>query len=522
VQITENNKDKSLYASVGWLMLAKVIGFIFTLLLPLLVVRVLTKSDVGIYQQVFLVISTVSSILPFGFSMSAYYFFSREKENINYYLFNILLFNFITGGIACLLLNLFPQAVGNFFKDEEMTRFAPQIGLVVWFWIFSAFLEVVAIANQESRLATVFIILAQFTKSIFLVVGLVYWETVAAMLNAITIQVILQTIILCVYLNYRFKGFWKSFDSKFFVKHLKYALPFGISGVLWTLQTDLHNYFIANKFSPEQVAIYRVGCFELPLMVLLYEAIASVLIPKISKLQSEGKIREMIELTATAMNKLAFFYFPLFTFFLITAQTFITTLFTEKYAESVPIFLINIILLPTYIVITDPIVRSYESLGNFILKVRIFIVIGLIIFLWLGINYLNLQGMMIIVVCASMLDRVITSIKIWKTVGVKPTDISLLGNVWKTAIVSIIAGCFTFLFYSLTKGYLPIWETLMSNNLNQKLSHFIAGCLVLGISATIFAIIYLIGANYFGLIEENEKKMVTSVIAKLRRKSSTI
>ncbi len=517
----ENTKDKSLYSSVGWLMLAKVIGFVFTLLLPLLVVRVLTKSDVGMYQQVFLVISTVSSILPFGFSMSAYYFFSREKENINYYLFNILFFNFIMGGIACLFLNLFPQFLGNLFKDEEMTRFAPQIGLVVWFWIFSAFLEVVAVANQESRLASVFIILAQFTKSVFLVAGLVYWESVAAMLNAITIQVVLQTVILCVYLNYRFAGFWKAFDYKFFVKHLKYALPFGISGILWTLQTDLHNYFIANKFSSEEVAVYRVGCFELPLMVLLYEAIASVLIPKISRLQSEGKIREMIELTATAMNKLAFFYFPLFTFFLITAQTFITTLFTEKYADSVPIFLINIILLPTYIVITDPIVRSYESLGSFILKVRIFIVIGLIIFLWLGINYLNLQGMMIIVVCASITDRVITSIKIWKTVGVKSSDISLLGNIWKTSIVSIIAGFLTFFVYSQTKGYLPIWDAFLSQNLNPKLSHFIAGSLVLGISAIIFAIVYLIGANYFGLIEEKEKKMISSIILKLRRKSLT-
>ncbi len=517
--MTEKRQEKSLYSSVGWLMLAKLIGFVFTLLLPLLVVRFLTKSEVGIYQQVFLVISTVSSILPFGFSMSAYYFFSREKENINYYVFNILLFNFISGGIACLLLNVFPQFLGNLFKDEEMTRFAPQIGLVVWFWIFSAFLEIVAIANQESRLASVFIILAQFTKSMFLVFGLVYWASVGALLNAITVQVILQTIILCIYLNYRFKGFWRCFNLAFFLKHVKYALPFGISGILWTLQTDLHNYFIGNRFSSAEVATYRIGCFELPLMILLYEAIGSVMIPKMSELQLAGKTREMIELTATAMNKLAFFYFPLFIFFLITAQTFITTIFTEKYTDSVPIFLINIILLPTYILISDPLVRSYESLGKFILKVRIFIVIGLSFLLWFGINHFNLQGMILIVVFVSLLDRLITTIKIWKTVGVKTSDLSLVGNVWKTAVSSIIAGVFTFLVYSNTKGFLPIWDEILSKSINSQLSHFVAGSLVLGISATVFGLIYLICTNYFGLIEENEKKMISSIFNKFRRKN---
>ena len=83
-------------------------------------------------------------------------------------------------------------------------------------------------------------------------------------------------------------------------------------------------------------------------------------------MQAKDEKREMIRLTARAMQKLSFFYFPIYVFLLITAQTFIITLFTQNYLASVPIFLINLTLLPFDIWVTDPIVRAYKELGRFL------------------------------------------------------------------------------------------------------------------------------------------------------------
>ncbi len=150
-------------------MSAKTIGFVLSFLLPLFIYRRLTQSEAGVYKQVFLVITNASSILPLGISMSAFYFLSRETERRPFYIANILLFNFVVGGLACLSLFLYPQFLGDLFQDAEMTRLAPHIGIVIWLWIFSAFLEVVAIANQEPRIATIFIIFSQLTKMMLMV-----------------------------------------------------------------------------------------------------------------------------------------------------------------------------------------------------------------------------------------------------------------------------------------------------------------------------------------------------------------
>lgn len=502
----------SLKSQSAWLLFAKVVGFVFSFLLPLLVVRFLTQENVGVYRQVFQVIATTVAILPLGVSMSAYYFLSRETERRASTVLNILIFNFVVGGAACLTLFFYPQILGNIFHNEEITRLAPKIGVVIWLWIFSAFLETVAVANQEARAATASIILAQFTKTLLMVSSVILFATVEAFVYAAMIQAALQTFVLLIYLNSRFPRFWASFDLKFFREQLVYAIPFGLAGLLWVLQTDIHNYFVGYKFSASDYAIYAYGCFQIPLIAMISESVTSVLIPRMSKLQSENDKPEMIRLTSRAMQKLAFFYFPIYIFLIITAQTFIVTLFTRNYVASVPIFLINITLMPFYIWVVDPIVRSYKELGRFLLTLRIFIFIALVSALYFGVQNFDLRGMIAIVVVTTIIEKIISSIVVLRKLEVKRTDLYLLKGVAKTAVCALLAGIFTFLFYRQFNEKIAAFGAEFAQNVlgfsKMSVIDSFAGVLVLGLSFMIFAPIYLLSANYFGIIDEGEKNFV--------------
>ena len=80
--IMEDNEEKrgSLTNQSAWLLMAKVIGFALSFLLPLLVVRILDKAAFGVYRQVFVIIVNATGILAFGVGLTAYYFLAREKE----------------------------------------------------------------------------------------------------------------------------------------------------------------------------------------------------------------------------------------------------------------------------------------------------------------------------------------------------------------------------------------------------------------------------------------------------------
>lgn len=514
--MTENGTTQSLRQQSAWLLAAKVIGFGFSFMLPLLIVRNLAQAEVGHYREAFQVITNLTIILPLGISMSAYYFLSRETTRRGAAILNILLFNFVVGGLGCLFLFLFPQSIGNIFRSDELTRLAPMIGVVIWIWVFSTFLETVAIANQEARTATVFIISAQFTKTVLMGAAVLVFASVEAFIYAAIVQGVLQTTLLLFYLRSRFPGFWREFDPGFFREQIVYALPFGLAGILWMAQNDIHNYFVGYKFSSAEFAIYAYGCFEVPLISMLSESVTSVLIPRMNALQKRGETDEMIRLTARAMQKLALIYFPLYVFLMITAHTFIITLFTKEYEASASVFVVNLTLLPFSILITDPIVRSYKELGRMFLMTRIFVLVTLIGVLYFALGSLGLSGVITVAVGAILLEKCIAETMVIRKLGLGWQHVPLLKNIGKTAIVSVLAGVVTYFVYTNLHEYLQdfgqhfVEEEFFVTRISTL--NFFGGSLVLVICAFVFVPIYLVAANAWGLIEDNERQAAVNFL----------
>lgn len=517
MQEEPNNKD-SLKKQSAWLLFAKTAGFGFAFILPLIITRILSLEKVGVYRQSFQVVMNAISILSFGVAMSAFYYLSREREKRAAAIFNILLFHFFTGGLAFFALFFFPNILGNLFQSAEMTRLAPAIGVVIWIWIFSMFLETVAVANQESVLATIFIIFAQFSKTALMICAVVFFKSVEAIIYAAIIQGAIQTIILLFYLNARFPRFWTSFSFKFLREHLAYALPFGFAGILWVLQTDIHTYFVGYRFSEAEYAIYIYGCFQVPLIMMLFESVTAVLIPRMSRLQLEDDRREMIRLTARAMQKLSFFYFPLFAFMTITAQTFIITLFTRNFEASIPIFRISLLLLPFFIFVSDPIVRSYKELGKFLVVLRIFVFTALFTALFFAIGHFGLTGIIALAVGARISELLIAESVVFYKIGAKWKDFYLLKNVGKTAIISLGAGAITFIVYFYVKDFaFGIGETLVRTVFTKpkiNVIDFVSGGLTLAVSFGFFAPVYIYLSNLWGVFEESEKQQMRNIFAK--------
>ena len=125
---------------------------------------------------------------------------------------------------------------------------------------------------------------------------------------------------------------------------------------------------------------------------------------------------------------------------MITAKTFIITLFTEEYAASADIFVINITMLPFMVIITDPILRSYKELGRLFLLLRIFVLTALIAVLYYGLGSFSLTMMITVAVGAILIEKFVAETMIIKKLGLGWQHLPLLKNVGKTAIISIAAG----------------------------------------------------------------------------------
>jgi O-antigen/teichoic acid export membrane protein len=489
-------KGTSLTAGATMMMFAKTLSFAFGFVLPLLLVRRLSQGDFGVYKQVFLVAGTATAVFSLNFGTSAFYFLPRGQERQGAVIFNILLFNLLAGGLALLLLVCFPEVLTAVFNSSDLVPYAPLIGLIVLLWVFSFFVEVVAVANQELRAATVFIIAAQFTKTALLLGAALLFGSVRSLIYAALIQALLQTFVLFMYLRSRFPGFWRSFEWPVLRSQLAYALPLGLYGLLWTAQVDLHNYFVSHSFGAAAFAIYAVGCFDLPLVSMLGESVGSVMLPRVSYLQKQGETREIVLVTVRAMRKLAAVYFPLYALLLVVGQQFIIFLFTERYAESWPLFAINITLVPFSILMLDPISRAYAEHRYYLLKVRVVVLCVLVAALWLGTARMGLAGAIAAVVVANLIERGVLAIKFGRVLGVGWCDAPLLKDVGKVAAATLAAAAVALLVRSLMLGARPL--------------------LIIACCGVVFSLTYLGGLLALGVPEPSERDAARRTLAKLR------
>lgn len=476
-------------------MLAKTIAFLFSLALPMLLVRRLDQAQFGVYKQLFLIIGTAVTVLPLGFAMSAYYFLPREPNRQRETILNILIYNMTMGGVAFGAFLLWPALLTLIFHQSGLTGYAPLIGLVILLWIISQALEVIPIAHGEMKLASGMIMCVQLTRTAIYLGAVIVFGSVRALIWAAVVQGTLQTGVLWWYLQSRFGGFWRRFDWSLMRSQLSYALPLGLAGILYTVQTDLHSYFVSNRLGAVAFAVYSIGTVDLVLMGLLQEATNAVLIPHVSELQHRNDPRAIISLMARATRKLAAVYFPVYALLLVVAPDLIGFVFTRRYLPAVPVFLINLTLLLAGVLIQDPLFRAYREQRFFLIRLRVILGVLLVAGLWFATTRFGAVGAITVVVGITVTERIVTAIRFGRILGVTRKDIGLLTDVGKVALAAAAAA----LLAAIVR--LPIRD--------QK------PLIVLFACGIVFSLAYLAGILLAGVATPEEKDFVRRKITAL-------
>jgi O-antigen/teichoic acid export membrane protein len=481
------------------MMLARSFSFALTFAVPLLLVRRLNQTEFGLYKQIVLVVTTGVMILPLGVFMSAYYFLPRERSRRPQVVFNILLFNLAVGLAACLPLVLRPQLLAALLNNPELVALAPLVGVALLLWINSSTLEAVAVANGELKLATLFIVADQFVKAVLLLSSAILFGTVRAVVIAMVAHGAFQCALLFGYMRSRFGAFWRGFEFATLRAQLAYALPLGVAAVVGGLYLYLDNYFVSYRFSPAEYAIYATGCFNIPLVDLLAASVNSVMIPRVSQLQSAGARREIVVLVARMTRKLAAFTLPLYFFLLVMAREFIVTLFTTNYLASLPIFLINITLIPLGLISAayDPVIRAYAEHRYFLLRVRVVLLIALAAALWYVTGNYGLIGAITVMLAVNTTERFVVGWRVRRILGVAWRDLALFKDVGKIAVCSIVAACAALALRTALSGIKPLY--------------------VLAACGAVFAVVYLVALVTLGVPATEEREAVLNRAARILR-----
>ena len=127
-------------------------------------------------------------------------------------------------------------------------------------------------------------------------------------------------------------------NGKLLRTQLAYALPFGAALAMSVPQHSFHQWVVSARFDPAVFAIYVVGCFQLPIVDLLYTPTSEVLMVHIGELDRKGRLHESIGAFRESVARLGYVFVPTAVFLVTAAPEFIEAVFGHKFVDAVPLF----------------------------------------------------------------------------------------------------------------------------------------------------------------------------------------
>jgi O-antigen/teichoic acid export membrane protein len=370
-------------------------------------------------------------------------------------------------------------------------------------WVGSSFVEFVAIANGEARVAALLILATQFLRSALLVAAGGLFGSVRALMYAAVVHGVLQSTIVIWYVSSRFpRARWRV-EWGLIRAQLAYAMPLAYAGILLWLQMYVHHYFVSNRYGAATYAIYAVGCFQLPIVAIVLESVGSVVISRVSDLRLRTETREIVRLVAGTVRLLAAVALPLYALLLVTGPEFITTLFTPQYRASWPIFAVNLTLIPLSIILPacDAVFRACPEHLPGLLKVRTALLVPLLGGLWVATHRLGLVGPIAVVVAVTLVERVVIAVRVGRILGMSWGDLGLFRDVAKLAVAAGVAGLIT--------G--TARHVLLGNGLRE------APLAVLVISAGMFAFVHLGAVLLLRVLTPEEREAIRRWLTRRRQ-----
>ncbi|MDH5545905.1 MAG: oligosaccharide flippase family protein [Gammaproteobacteria bacterium] len=319
-------------------------GIIHVLTVPFLV-RYMSVVDYGIYGQGLLITTSVASFFYLGLSSVIYIFYSRN-ETLGASIFKTSIsICFISGMLATLTVFLVSDLVSVHFDNPQLSYllkiycacllFDIPFSVVYATLINYGLIKRAVISNflpAVLRIVLLFVAIHVFYSLTTIFVLLLAWSVVHFVFAFLLLpKEVLQP---------------SRFDPDLARRMLKIGIPYAISGLFSYLFLTSDEVMVSLMSSVRNYAYYHAGAIFIPFVANVYASIATVLLPELSSLYAESKLRTIVDLKRRAILTTAALVYPGVIFILIFSTPIITAYLTSKYEQSVPVFFVyNLLIL---------------------------------------------------------------------------------------------------------------------------------------------------------------------------------
>ena len=362
----------SLTQNAGLLGLAKVVNIFGLLVSSMVLTRLLSRSEYGNYEQVWLVYNSTLPLIASGISSSIYFFSAREEKRALYSA-TVAASSFV-GMITGIGLAFLAPMISHLLNADQLTSYIRIFGVYAVISSSSMMFEAVFVTEKKVGLLLL-------GNTIVAVLFAAMVSLSAFEFHNMAVIFISITIVGTVKLLYLFSFLIKSHNLTthkvlpVMKAQLFYVVPIFISTLTGIVSKQIDKYLVTLFYSPDQFAVYAIGAKEIPLIAVITGSASAVLFPVFSDFGFLQMREKFVEVWKNSVSKTGLFLLPVMVFLLFASKDFMHFFFGQKYVASSTIFRIFLLLIPLRLAFYG---QALLSLGK--QKLYMFTAIGEMVF----------------------------------------------------------------------------------------------------------------------------------------------
>jgi O-antigen/teichoic acid export membrane protein len=294
-------------------------------------------------------------------------------------------------------------------------KIIPEISLLLLFIVFSvpaSLVEYVYLLKKKSRSIVIYSLVSFFIQFVLVVVPVLLGKGIIMSLKGLVLSAILRYVwfwILLITFS-EIKVSWK-----FIVEHIKLGSPLIVATLLSGSAQFVDGFIVTSKFDEATFAVFRYGARELPLAMLLANALSNAMLPEFSVRE---KMKENLVKLKTNITQLMHFLFPLTAVLLVFSHPVFPILFNPKFEESATIFNIYLLLIISRLLLPQTILNGLKLSREIMLASLLELILNVSLSLFL-VQFYGIAGIAFATFVAYLFEKIFLVIVVQQKLNIQ-------------------------------------------------------------------------------------------------------
>jgi O-antigen/teichoic acid export membrane protein len=315
------------------------------------------------------------------------------------------------------------------------------------------------------------------------------WGGVRSVVIAVFIWACLRVFALLVYLARRDGLSGWSFDRRLLADQVRFSAPLGGAGFIRSFSDKSHHFIVSYLYDPALFAVYAVAYLQIPMVPIAWQSVSELTMIQVTQAYTANRLSEAGQLISDAVRKLSICLIPIYALLTIEAHDVIIALFTEKFAASVPIFQIVLVMVPLTAFNVEYVMRSLGATRIYLHLSWIGLLLGVALPFALAAPF-GLPGVAAASIIVTLTNQIIMTRVVSRRLGVS------VGQLLPWRVIGIV---------TVASGAAAVITMLAAADIHQH------EWMRLGVATAVFGASYLVMLWYSSALEPDEKRWMLAL-----------